>query len=375
MYGVSVVSGGWNARAKFRLSVLVLGALLPAFCTTARALTVSLIHGDLESTNVRISFVAEGRIGDTVDGPGGRTYEVAVSESASGCHSSVETANYIWRSGATVPFVLRYEPAVSSVTFSVDGIVVTHRTMVSPADLRDIFIRVRSAQPTGSLLIGDLLLDGQAVGMSVGASAVLGHPNTLHVAGGTLSDGFTLAGTATMAFPAGRRSEPRNSQLSFEIRVGKDNTAPPGDSDADGMPDVWEQAQGLDPHDSTDAVRDADGDGMSNYGEYKAGTDPKDCESRFRIEIRELSAQPEILPSSSAGGSSAGSPSSAKVAAVEWTSVSNRTYAIWRATSLNQGMAGFAKIASGVPCDVPLNLYKDFTATNAVRYFYRVEIE
>ncbi len=277
-----------------------------------------------------------------------------------------------------MPFVLHYDAAISSVTFSVDGRVVTHKTLANPNDLSDIFIRVRSAQPTGSLLIESLVLDGQPIGMSVGASAVLGHPNVLHVAGGALSDGFTLEGTATMVFPSGRKSEPRNSQLSFEIRVVKGDAVPTGDSDGDGMPDAWEQEHGLDPQNPADGAEDADGDGMSNYGEYRAGTDPNDYESRFRIDIREVAAEPELLLSASAAATAAPMTTQAqtpKVAAVTWTSVSNRTYAIWRATSLDQGRAGFAKIASGVPCDVPLNLYKDFTATNAVRYYYRVEIE
>ncbi len=55
----------------------------------------------------------------------------------------------------------------------------------------------------------------------------------------------------------------------------------PTDQDHDGMPDAWERAHGLDPHDPTDAQVDSDGDGLANLQEYQAGTDPQDPTSRL----------------------------------------------------------------------------------------------
>jgi hypothetical protein len=46
------------------------------------------------------------------------------------------------------------------------------------------------------------------------------------------------------------------------------------DSDGDGMPDVWEIANGLNPYDPTDAGLDPDGDGLTNLQEYQLGTNP-----------------------------------------------------------------------------------------------------
>ena len=46
------------------------------------------------------------------------------------------------------------------------------------------------------------------------------------------------------------------------------------DSDADGIPDAYELAYGLDMFDPTDAVGDIDGDGVSNLLEFQSNSDP-----------------------------------------------------------------------------------------------------
>lgn len=50
------------------------------------------------------------------------------------------------------------------------------------------------------------------------------------------------------------------------------------DSDSDGMPDWWEDENGLDPG-APDEGDDPDGDGLDNGGEYGEGTDPQDDDS------------------------------------------------------------------------------------------------
>lgn len=53
------------------------------------------------------------------------------------------------------------------------------------------------------------------------------------------------------------------------------NVITPLDSDADGMPDDWETANGLKPNDPSDATQDLDRDGLTNLEEYQHGTNPQ----------------------------------------------------------------------------------------------------
>jgi autotransporter family porin len=55
------------------------------------------------------------------------------------------------------------------------------------------------------------------------------------------------------------------------------------DADGDGIPNGFEQNNGLDPLNPADANADSDGDGMSNLQEFLAGTDPTNSASVFGI--------------------------------------------------------------------------------------------
>lgn len=47
------------------------------------------------------------------------------------------------------------------------------------------------------------------------------------------------------------------------------------DSDHDGLPDTWETAHGLNPHDASDATKDANDDGYTNIEDFINGLDPR----------------------------------------------------------------------------------------------------
>ena len=52
-----------------------------------------------------------------------------------------------------------------------------------------------------------------------------------------------------------------------------------GDSDHDGIPNAYERAHGLNPHNPRDAKQDPDRDGLTNLGEYRHGTNLRSADS------------------------------------------------------------------------------------------------
>lgn len=78
--------------------------------------------------------------------------------------------------------------------------------------------------------------------------------------------------------------------FTFRVTAGGDNSDPamvsisiaaPADSDADGMPNEWEQTHFADPT-GGDPDIDSDGDGLTNAQEYSANSNPVDAASSMR---------------------------------------------------------------------------------------------
>ena len=78
-------------------------------------------------------------------------------------------------------------------------------------------------------------------------------------------------------------------------RSSVDAPVPAGDLDRDGLPDLWEIENGLNPGLPTDAEADADSDGTSNLEEFQAGTDPNDGEDVLRIDSVTLDEEGETI--------------------------------------------------------------------------------
>jgi hypothetical protein len=55
------------------------------------------------------------------------------------------------------------------------------------------------------------------------------------------------------------------------------------DTDADGLPDIWELAYGFPADSAANRLLDADGDGVSNYDEYLSGSNPTNAASFLKV--------------------------------------------------------------------------------------------
>lgn len=118
------------------------------------------------------------------------------------------------------------------------------------------------------------------------------------------------------------------------------------DNDGDGIPDVWETAFGLDPHNPSDAYADPDGDGLSNLQEYQYGLNPL------------VADRPWI---SAAGMTSGGAFGLAmdgfygRSATLQWTT----NLIDWQ-------------VATNLPAANDTVGFEDVSATNSVQRFYRI---
>jgi hypothetical protein len=129
---------------------------------------------------------------------------------------------------------------------------------------------------------------------------------------------------------------------------------PADDTDGDGLSNGYEQANGLDPLDPTDAAADTDGDGFTNLQEYLAGTDPLDSASALRITA--ITREADDIR-------------------VTWMTAAGKTNALERTA----GVAGsftnnFTVLTNIVTTGTSTNVLDVGAATNVPAFYYRVRL-
>jgi hypothetical protein len=123
------------------------------------------------------------------------------------------------------------------------------------------------------------------------------------------------------------------------------------DTDADGLPDKWEDQYFSTPTGAVASV-DSDGDGADNLTEYFSGHNPSDPNSFFSSTITPVTTN--------------GHPY-----VITWDSVTNRIYNISRSDSLLTGT--FTNISGDLPH--PINTYTDSLERVGPQIFYRIDVE
>ena len=125
----------------------------------------------------------------------------------------------------------------------------------------------------------------------------------------------------------------------------------PGDFDNDGMADLWEAQNGLNPQDPSDGGgTDNDADGQTNVQEYLAGTDPNQPQSILRINFGSLVPGGAYVSSFEAKG--------------------GKTYTVQVSNDLTP--ASWQKISDFAPTVDGTIPFTDPGAATARRRFYRV---
>src|SRR5262249_26560438 len=122
------------------------------------------------------------------------------------------------------------------------------------------------------------------------------------------------------------------------------------DTDGDGMPDGWEQANHTDPL-VADASEDPDHDGMTNLQEFLAGTDPNDPSSVLRIGAVEFDTV-------------------AAAFVLSFEAVANRTYTVQCRTNIATGLWQSLESISAAPANRTINVTN--APANCMSGFYRL---
>jgi hypothetical protein len=185
-------------------------AVGPLFAAGPARATLVTSHiptdADLLALMAEPHLVAEGRIGNNaLNG----THELDLGQDTG---APATTANLVWPNGTPVEFSLSFDAGAGMATFEMGGRTLTYLPLTG---FTDVFVRTRAVNAGITILIDQLVLDGEIV--TDQSSAIGSGLDILRIRGGSLGDGFVLTGRATFSWGAG---VPSQSQLAFQVKVG-----------------------------------------------------------------------------------------------------------------------------------------------------------
>ncbi len=201
--------------------------------------------------------------------------------------------------------------------------------------------------PTGSITInsGAATASSRTVTLSLTATDTEGTVAAMKIS----SDGTTWSAeapfSASQAWVLPEGDGTKTVYAVFKDNSGNWMTTPASDtiqlvldSDSDGLPDVWEIANGLNPNDPADAGLDSDGDGYNNMEEYANKTNPN-----YRYDyapIAEAGTGQQSDPTRIYLDGSASYDPNGDAIAYSWTQVSGPQVAIENSTTSRASFMG-----------------------------------
>jgi hypothetical protein len=203
---------------KYPLLVLIfLGPIASVFpATITHALTLTNLSSDqeMEALLPKISFVAEGRIGDR---GGFSTHEINLHEEDPGSPQVTEQFN--WLNGKTEAFELTYNAESNLVNYMLGNKILSYAYTQA---FSDIFLRTRAIDAGASIIVDNLVLDSQNIHAYSSAIGEIKGLDILRIS--DIAKSFRLAGNVTMSWTD---EAPRNSRLAYQIKIGTPTSDPP----------------------------------------------------------------------------------------------------------------------------------------------------